>query len=533
MSTNFAKHVSAKQTPQTQVIPGREAEMARNNQGGFTFTLSSFDHLQRFLILGTEGGTYYSSEQKHTMQAFAALRQCIKENARQTVDMAVNVSIQGRAAKNDAALFTIACVMAFAETAEDKFYARSQLDKVARIGTHILHFAEFINQLKGWGTGTRKAFKTWFTDKTPDEIAFQYVKYGQRDGWSMRDILRKAHPTGTIAQNNVFHYIARQGQCEAPQDLPAILWAAEKAKHCSTKEVLELIKNYNLPREAIGTEHLNDIKVWEALLPKMGLTAIIRNLGKMTSIGLLKPLSSEAKFIANKLTNVDELRKARIHPVAALNAYKIYRMGRGLKGSLAWIPVGTISDALEDAFTKSFTTIEPSGQNLMLALDVSASMTWESSRIAGTALYAREASACMALVTAKTEQNYMITAFSNDITPVDITSKDSYETVISKISRLPACSTNCAAPMEYALRKSLDVDQFQVYTDNETAYGRIHPSQALAEYRKKMNKPRAKLAVVGMVATPFTIADPKDPFMMDFVGFDTNAPAAMAEFAKM
>ena len=28
-------------------------------------------------------------------------------------------------------------------------------------------------------------------------------------------------------------------------------------------------------------------KVWEALLPHMGLTAMLRNLGKMTEVGLL------------------------------------------------------------------------------------------------------------------------------------------------------------------------------------------------------------------------------------------------------
>ena len=32
-------------------------------------------------------------------------------------------------------------------------------------------------------------------------------------------------------------------------------------------------------------------KVWEALLPHMGLTAMLRNLGKMTEVGLLGWLS--------------------------------------------------------------------------------------------------------------------------------------------------------------------------------------------------------------------------------------------------
>jgi 60 kDa SS-A/Ro ribonucleoprotein len=41
-----------------------------------------------------------------------------------------------------------------------------------------------------------------------------------------------------------------------------------------------------------------------------------------------------------------------------------------------------------------------------------------------------------------------------------------------------------------------------------------------------------KLAVVGMLANQFTIADPSDAGMLDFVGFDTAAPAVMADFAR-
>ena len=42
----------------------------------------------------------------------------------------------------------------------------------------------------------------------------------------------------------------------------------------------------------------------------------------------------------------------------------------------------------------------------------------------------------------------------------------------------------------------------------------------------------AKLVVVAMVANEFTIADPQDAGMMDVVGFDSAAPALIADFAK-
>ena len=42
----------------------------------------------------------------------------------------------------------------------------------------------------------------------------------------------------------------------------------------------------------------------------------------------------------------------------------------------------------------------------------------------------------------------------------------------------------------------------------------------------------AKLVVVGLVSNGFSIADPDDAGMLDVVGFDTAAPALIADFLR-
>ena len=81
-----------------------------------------------------------------------------------------------------------------------------------------------------------------------------------------------------------------------------------------------------------------------------------------------------------------------------------------------------------------------------------------------------------------------------------------------------------------AITHKIPVDVFIIYTDNETWAGAIHPFQALRQYREKMGIP-AKLIVVGMTATQFSIADPNDAGMLDVVGFDTATPNLIADFA--
>lgn len=82
-----------------------------------------------------------------------------------------------------------------------------------------------------------------------------------------------------------------------------------------------------------------------------------------------------------------------------------------------------------------------------------------------------------------------------------------------------------------ATQNNLAVDTFVIYTDNETWAGGVHPFQALRQYRDTSGHD-AKLIVVGMTATGFTIADPSDAGMLDVVGFDPSTPAVMSEFAK-
>ena len=95
-------------------------------------------------------------------------------------------------------------------------------------------------------------------------------------------------------------------------------------------------------------------KVWAALLENMPMTAMIRNLGKMSAIGLLKPLSAHAATVCKRLKNETLLKKARIHPFNVLLALKTYKNGRGDKGKLQWEVNQTIVQALDAAFYSSF-----------------------------------------------------------------------------------------------------------------------------------------------------------------------------------
>jgi 60 kDa SS-A/Ro ribonucleoprotein len=252
----------------------------------------------------------------------------------------------------------------------------------------------------------------------------------------------------------------------------------------------------------------------------------------MTSIGLLTPMSDAVGQVIDKLSDTETLKKARVHPFSILLAQTTYAAGCGVKGDLKWSPVPQITDVLNDAFYDSFNYVRPTGKRHYLAIDVSGSMGWGTSRINNTHITARVGAACMAMVTLRTERQSYSMAFADRLIDLKLSKSMRLDEVVSRCENAPAGGTDCSAPMRDALERNIPVDVFVVYTDNDTNSGqREHPIQALDRYRQATGIP-AKLAVVSMCSNGHSIADPNDAGTLDIAGFDADCPAVLAEFAR-
>jgi len=343
-------------TPQTEPIPGKN--MSPNNAGGWSFAVDDLTRLKRFLVLGSSSGTYYVNARELTKQNLGVVEHMLKAGqGRLIVDTVVEISKAGRAVSNDPALFVLArcaaCdvhgkvtfhavektyelhqknhpdifskisdgtshekdnktfkrvgsiiyltekkkggVQDHADDIEIRQYALQALHKVARTGTHFLHFIAYVEQFRGWGRSLKRTIATWYNKKNEKDLAYQLIKYQNRDGWSQDDVLRLSHPKAIEAHQTLYHWVTKGwegiGDDPHPDDALKIVWAYEKAKKAQNdKEVASLIKEYKLPREAVPTQHLHSVPVWEALLADMPMEAMIRNLATMTREGVIKPV---------------------------------------------------------------------------------------------------------------------------------------------------------------------------------------------------------------------------------------------------
>lgn len=543
------RNISTRNTPQTEPIPGT----SKNNAGGQSFTIDDWSRLSRFLILGSEGGTYYVSENKLTKDNAKALMRCIAADGETTVRMIVDISVAGRNAKQGPIMLALAaCAGATDQKTRDA--AMAAIPLVCRTGSHMLMFVSMIEQFRGWGRGLRRAVGEWYTEprNMPDDaiedtdmaelsgrvaeaqarfdnwLALQLVKYQQREGWSQRDVLRLAKPRpprGSITDRTIAWAV---GKGDAEGAFHTLLQAHDELHSGVTiQRAAELIELFRVPWEAVPSEMLAKPEIWRALVPNLGIGALVRNLGRMTANGALKPMSTTTAAVMERLTNAEAVSRSRIHPFNVLTAASTYAQGKGVRGSLTWDPDGRISEALDKTFSMAFKNVVPAGKRTLIGLDVSGSM---STPIMGSFLSARVGAAAMSLITYRTEPSSAVMAFSDTLVPVNITPNMGLADLVRNTDRIPFGRTDCSLPMEYAIKQQLDVDTFVILTDSETYVGRRHPVQALADYRKRSGID-AKLIVVGMTATEFSIADPKDKGMLDVVGFDSAAPALIADFS--
>lgn len=522
--------ISTRRTSQSEQADPRQV---RNLAGGFTFELDDVARLRRFLTLGVDGGTYYASARDLAIAQVPVLQRMARTDPQTLVATIVDVSARGAAPRQQPALFALAYAASVPESAPA---ALAALPLVARTGTHLFAFAGYVEQFRGWGRGLRRAVGHWYLDKGADAVAYQAVKYRQREGWSHRDLLRLAHPVPTArALTDTFAWIVSgsvgsevprmvEGFVAAQRATDAVAWAG-------------LVREFGLTWEMLPDAALGERDVWDALLDGMPPTALMRQLPRLTRLGLLPEVGGRTAEVCARLTDPDRLRRARVHPISVLVAQRTYASGHSARGAGTWQPTQRVVDALDAAFYAAFGVVEPSATRTMLAVDVSGSMGM--APISGMPITPREASAALALVQLATEPEAMAVGFSASslgwhdraLKPLRISPRQRLDDALAVVDRMPMGGTDCALPMIHARQHGLEIDTFMVYTDNETWAGEVHPHQALRAYRESSGI-AARLVVVGMTATQFTIADPSDAGMLDVAGFDAAVPSLISQFAR-
>ena len=85
-----------------------DARQVANNAGGYVFAIDDWARLDRFLVLGSDAPTYYQSARALTRENAKAVLDCLAADAARAIARIVEISVSGRAPKQDPAIFALA-----------------------------------------------------------------------------------------------------------------------------------------------------------------------------------------------------------------------------------------------------------------------------------------------------------------------------------------------------------------------------------------------------------------------------------------
>jgi len=456
---------------------------------------------------------------------------------------------------------------------------------------------------KGFGRAFKTILNRSFLKKTPQALAYQVTKYQSRGDWGFNDIIKCTHLRTGTGENRKRNTKYLPSDYQAPPIKPATpmdlvlrysMYGFEEmqklanafnlledpiyhylcAVYCAknmqveinetnTNDLIHLILKHRLVREHLPTWSLKNCAVQKALLlgatatsshdgslflgdPSrraskvvMPMTALLRNLASLTSIGLFED-KELLDLVVKHLTDKDAVQKSRIHPVNVIIAWFVYRKGHGFKGKLSWTPQKEIVDALEQMAFLAFANAPPTTKRYGVFIDGSGSMTTETTF---QGLSNADIAALLSLVIARSGQGhlfYVFSAKSNRYSKAKdesglydvghhIHANSTFQEVLDAVQLSNWGATDISNGIRYLEKSNKHVDAVIVITDNDINTGE-KPLVALNSYRKTIGNPNVKLITLAVQLNDLTIADPSDKGMLDMCGFDTNSYQVMHAF---
>jgi 60 kDa SS-A/Ro ribonucleoprotein len=503
------------------------------------YKLDDIERLKRFIFLGSENGSLHINkdilEYQNIMCLENLLDKCRYDDILDVINKCKNTNY-----RNDYLIYVLARSCSIRLDDDPLFWKkdfRSDCYKlvleICTIPTHLFLFIQLYETINsklykttGWNAHLKQMINEWYQSKSYNELMYHVTKYQKRHNWTHKDILRLSHikaKDNTI--NDIFKYITKNKLNDNNPNLRYLIAYNDLKTETEVDKVVEYINEYNFVKEQIPYHLLNEAKVWIALIKNMPITALLKSLNKITALNILTDYQEILELVKRKIDTI------YVHPLQLLIVLKMYNKGQGMKGGLIWEPHMEISSILNNAFYASFSKLAPTNKKLLLALDVSSSMSWNT--VCGIdCLSAAEVSCAMAMMFDYVEKNVDIMGFSSEFKNLNISSKVCLEENLEHIKDNTFGNTDCSLPFVWASENKKEYDAVIVFTDNETNSNIIQPSTALQLYRTEM-KTNTKLIVVALTSNGFSIANPDDSNMMDVCGFDNNMYDTINEFLEM
>lgn len=435
--------------------PYAEAD-SMNPEGFPSFKRSLEEAYLQVLLTNTVSGTFYASQSEllsETLQLHAQM-------ASTDTDFMARALVYARSE----GLMRLQPIVGLA------YLAKADLDKFRKVFRQIIRtpgdLSDFVEIVRGGVApgGMGRAIKSTVGDWMNGMSEYHAIKYGTGgQGYSLRDVLRVAHPKPeTDKADSIFLWLTDREKWLASDEKRALatqIDAFERLKRLDVAEgqaaAREVISNGRLPYEVVTGVVKPDVATWEELMRQMPYMALLRHLNTLQRAEVLKN-KDNARYVADRLTNVEALKGARVLPFRLFTAYQMFTA----VDPAEWL----VNEALADAMDAAFVNMPDLGGTICIAPDVSGSM---SGRISGKSKTRYiDIAGIFSGALLKASPTALVLPFETRVVDVKLNARDTLMTTAETLARIGGGGTAVSAPISHLLDKKIKVDTFIGITDN-------------------------------------------------------------------
>jgi len=505
----------------------------KNEAGGIAYDLGSKGALAQYVCTGTLNGTFYASSKEQLSKTLELVQKCDSMFLAQ-------VALYGRnsAFMKDMPALLMAVLFARAANndAQASRYFKTAFPIVIDNAKMLRNFVQVVRSgvtgRKSLGTMGKKVVSQWFDRRSADAIFRDSVGNDP----SLVDVIKLARPkSGSDAEKHaLFNYLLGKEGAKLASALPSTVRAFESFKaDPKTSEVPKV------PFQMLTSLDL-DTRQWTEIARNGGWHFIRMNLNTFARHGVLKDTET-VQFLADKLRDAEEIKKAKVFPYQLLMAYLATQ-------DSADIPM-PLKLALQDAMEIATQNVPVLDGNVWIFPDVSGSM---SSPITGNREGATTKMRCIdvaALISAsilRTSPQARVIPFATRIHLIgSLNPRDSIVTNATKLAAFGGGGTAVSECFRYLADAKAPADTIIIVSDNEswadwwmgraTAWaGSIHTSTVSESYWQtiKAKNPNCKLVCLDIQPNSTTqVANERDS-VLNIGGFSDQVFSVISSFVE-
>lgn len=513
----------------------------QNYEGAPTFARSDEERLILVLTTGTFEPTFYASDAKLAEEAVALFRQFAAADPHFLAQAIVYARTEGLLRL---APITALVVLSASSSDDAKEMFRRIFPKVIQTPGDLQDFVTLCRQktLRGMGKAVTRAVGRWLGEMSE----YHAIKYGaESQQMSLRDLYRLARPKLTGKADAIAHYLVKGEIADASLTPQIAGYEAFKAKARELKEdprskrqveLLGLVAEHRLPWEVVTAQVPNNTAAWRAMRPQLPYMALLRNLNNLVkSEALDKP--RELAAVVKMLRDSKRVASSKQLPFRFLSAIK------ALQRSGDTAVVQALRAALDDALELSFANMPELGARVLIANDVSGSMSSKPS--AKSDMTMAEIAGIFAAAAYKKAEHGTIVSFDTEAHPREVSKETSVSAIARAISDYGG-GTSLSVPIEWAFgehltKKGGDGEPIPFYdvaiflTDSESWVDHLTSNRGVVdlirEYKRRVN-PALKCFFVQLEPYQHAVAAPDEPDCYYLYGWSASLLPFIAQMAR-